>query len=98
MESMTDIIWGNGSNIISKNSFQLDVTHRKDGNSEKYQDIVKIIISEVDLPGLSENKSEWTTENLQKVIVNAFLKCEINSKAPDGDLIAKVSHSGAAGY
>ena len=95
---MSDIIWGNGNNVISKNSFQLDVTHRKDGNSEKYQDIVKIIISDVDLPGLSDNKSEWTVEDLQKVIVNAFLKCEINSKTPEGDLVAKVSHSGAAGY
>ena len=31
-------------------------------------------------------------------IVNAFLKCEVESKTPEGDLIAKVSHSGAAGY
>jgi hypothetical protein len=52
----------------------------------------------VDLPGLSDNKSDWTVENLQSVIVNAFLKCEIDSKTPEGDLIAKVSHSGAAGY
>ena len=98
MENMSDIIWGNGSSIISKSRFQLDVTHRKDGNSEKYDDVVKIVISDVDLPGLSDNKSEWTTEELEKVIVNAFLKCEINSKTPEGDLIAKVSHSGAAGY
>ena len=95
---MSDIIWGNGSNIISENSFQLDITHRKDGNSEKYQDTVKIIISDVDLPGLSNNKLEWTIEDLQKVIVDAFLKCEINSKTPEGNLVAKVSHSGAAGY
>ena len=95
---MSDIICGNGKNIISKDSFQLDVTHRKDGNSEKYPDTVKIIISGVDLPGLSDNKTEWTVENLQNVIVNAFLKCEIDSKTQEGDLIAKVSHSGAAGY
>ena len=95
---MPDIIWGNGKNVISKDSFELTVTHRQNGNSEEYQDIVKIIISDVDLPGLSDNESEWTKENLQKVIVNAFLKCEINSKTPEGDLIAKVSHSGAAGY
>ena len=84
--------------LFQKVAFQLDVTHRKDGNSEKYEDVVKIVISDVDLPGLSDNKSEWTTEELEKVIVNAFLKCEINSKTPEGDLIAKVSHSGAAGY
>ena len=95
---MTDIIWGNGQKIISTDSFQINVTHRKDGNSDEYPDSVKIIISGVDLPGLSDNKSDWTIENLQSVIVNAFLKCEIDSKTPDGDLIAKVSHSGAAGY
>ena len=95
---MTDIIWGNGEKIISTDSFQINVTHRKDGNSDKYPDSVKIIISGVDLPGLSDNKSDWTVENLQSVIVNAFLKCEIDSKTPEGDLIAKVSHSGAAGY
>ena len=95
---MTDIIWGNGQKIISTDSFQINVTHRKDGNSEEYPDSVKIIISGVDLPGLSDNKSDWTVENLQGVIVNAFLKCEIDSKTPEGDLIAKVSHSGAAGY
>ena len=95
---MTDIIWGNGEKIISTDSFQINVTHRKDGNSDEYPDSVKIIISGVDLPGLSDNKSDWTIENLQSVIVNAFLKCEIDSKTPEGDLIAKVSHSGAAGY
>jgi hypothetical protein len=95
---LTDIIWGNGQKIISTDSFQINVTHRKDGNSDEYPDSVKIIISGVDLPGLSDNKSDWTVENLQSVIVNAFLKCEIDSKTPEGDLIAKVSHSGAAGY
>ena len=95
---MTDIIWGKGQKIISTDSFQINVTHRKDGNSDEYPDSVKIIISGVDLPGLSDNKSDWTVENLQSVIVNAFLKCEIDSKTPEGDLIAKVSHSGAAGY
>jgi hypothetical protein len=57
---MTDIIFGNGNNIISTESFQLDVTHKKDGNFKKYNDIEKIIISSVDLPGLSDNKSEGT--------------------------------------
>ena len=95
---MTDIIWGTVTKVIANNKFEINVTHRKDGNSDEYPDSVKIIISGVDLPGLSDNKSDWTVENLQSVIVNAFLKCEIDSKTPEGDLIAKVSHSGAAGY
>jgi len=54
---MTDIIWGNGQKIISTDSFQINVTHRKDGNYDEYPDSIKIIISGVDLPGLSDNKS-----------------------------------------
>ena len=95
---MPDVIWGNGKNVISKDSFELTVTHRQNGNSEEYQDVVKIIISDVDLPGLSDNKSNWEIDDLQKVIVDSFLKCEISSKTSDGDLVCKVSHSGAAGY
>jgi hypothetical protein len=95
---MTDTIWGNGKNIISKDSFELTVTHRQNGNSEEYQDIVKIMISDVDLPGLSDNKANWEIDDLQKVIVGSFLKCEISSKTSEGGLISKVSHSGAAGY
>ena len=77
---MTDIIWGNGQKIISTDSFQINVTHRKDGNYDEYPDSVKIIISGVDLPGLSDNKSNWEIDDLQKVIVGSFLKCEITSK------------------
>ena len=95
---MTDTIWGNGKNIVSKDSFELTVTHRQNGNSEEYQDIVKIMISDVDLPGLSDNKANWEIDDLQKVIVGSFLKCEISSKTSEGGLISKVSHSGAAGY
>ena len=95
---MSDVIWGNGKNVISKDTFELTVTHRQNGNSEEYQDAVKIIISDVDLPGLSDNKSSWKIDDLQKVIVGSFLKCEIDSKTSEGDLISKVSHSGAAGY
>ena len=55
--------------LFQKIAFQLDVTHRKDGNSEKYQDTVKIIISGVDLPGLSDNESEWTVEMILKKLL-----------------------------
>ena len=50
-KNMTDIIWGNGTKIISTISFEMNVTHRKDGNSDKYNDVEKITISDVDLPG-----------------------------------------------
>jgi hypothetical protein len=37
------MIWGNGSSILSDDSFVISVTHRKDGNKKDYSDNEKII-------------------------------------------------------
>ena len=95
---MTDIIWGNGSEILSSNSFILNVTHRKNGNKQEYSDVEKIKIVEADIPGLPLNESEWNPEILGKCTHEAFLKCEIKSRDESGMILAKVSHSGAGGY
>ena len=93
-----DIIWGNGTSVLSNNSLVLNVTHQKNGNKEKYNEIEKIRITEADLPGLPQNDSEWSEESLKTSILDAFLKCEINSRDESGILLAKVSHSGVGGY
>ena len=95
---MTDIIWGNGSKVLSANSFLLNVTHRKDGNKQDYSDSEKIIITSADLPGLPQNQSDWNEESLKTCVIDAFLKCEVNKRDETGVILAKVSHSGAGGY
>jgi len=95
---MTDIIWGNDSEILSSDSFVLNVTHRKDGNKENYSDVEKIKIVDADIPGLPQNQSDWNVENLKSCTIDAFLKCEIDSRDESGILLAKVSHSGTGGY
>lgn len=95
---MNDIIWGNGSKALSKDSFELNVTHRKDGNENDYSDIEKIHIIEADIPGLSHDVSEWSIDALDSTIKDAFLKCEIKGKSSEGLLESKVSHSGVGGY
>ena len=95
---MTDIIWGNGVDILSGNSFVINVTHRKNGNKKDYSDTENVKIVEAELPGLPYNESDWDLESLKSCIVNAFLKCEVNDREESGMLIAKVSHSGAGGY
>ena len=95
---MTDIIWGNGSKVLSDNSFVLKVTHRKDGNKHDYSDSEKIIIIAADLPGLPHNESDWDEEKLKTCVIDAFLKCEVSKRDETGILLGKVSHSGAGGY
>ncbi|MDH3203400.1 MAG: hypothetical protein OEL81_01825 [Nitrosopumilus sp.] len=95
---MTDIIWGNGSKVLSANSFLLDVTHRKDGNKQDYSDSEKITMTSADLPGLPQNQSDWDEESLKTCVIDAFLKCEVSQRDETGVILAKVSHSGAGGY
>jgi len=95
---MTDIIWGNGSKVLSANSFLLNVTHRKDGNKHDYSDSEKITMTSADLPGLPQNQSNWDEESLKTCVIDAFLKCEVSKRDETGVILAKVSHSGAGGY
>ena len=94
---MTDIIWGNGTKILSKDSFVLNVTHKKNGNKNQYSESEKVTISTADLPGLPYEKENWNEESLRSCVIDAFLKCEID-RIEEGGLVAKVSHSGAGGY
>ena len=95
---MADIIWGNGKMVLSKNSFEISVTHRKDGNKQDYSDVEKIRIAEADVPGLPHNEEDRTEDIMKSCLIDAFLKCEIFSKEDSGILSAKVSHSGVGGY
>ncbi len=95
---MGDIIWGNGSNVLSADSFVLNVTHKKNGNRDAYSDTEKVTITSADLPGMPRNKDEWTAESLRACVVDAFLKCEVERRDEAGSILGKVSHSGAGGY
>ena len=95
---MTDIIWGNGANVLSNDTFVLNVTHKKNGNNQNYSDTEKIKIVEADIPGLPHAKTDWSEEHLKSCVHNAFLKCEIEQRGDSGILSAKVSHSGVGGY
>ena len=96
--TMGDIIWGNGSSVLSASSFVLSVTHRKNGNRGDYADTEKIIVTSADLPGMPRNMADWTQESLGRCVVDAFLKCEVEQRDESGTVVGKVSHSGAGGY
>lgn len=94
---MTDIIWGNVSKILSNNNIEINVTHRKDGNQNDYQDLEKILIQETDIVTIPTDPNQRTIPILEQYLMNQFVKCEISKR--DGDfLLANVSHSGQGGY
>ncbi len=95
---MTDIIWGNIGKIVSGQIFELNLTHRKDGNDNDYSDMEKIKFTETDIVTLPVNPSECTKEQAEQVLPGLFVKCEIKERDGDGCLVASISHSGQGGY
>ncbi|MFB5631663.1 MAG: hypothetical protein ACE5RN_08770 [Nitrosopumilaceae archaeon] len=95
---MTDIIWGNVGKVLSGQIFELNLTHRKDGNKNDYSDIEKIKIIETDIVTLPANPSDCTKEQVEQVLSGLFVKCEIKERGDEGNLLASISHSGQGGY
>lgn len=94
---MTDIIWGNAIKIISDSIFELNVTHKKNGNKNEYSDREIIKLIDVDIPGIT-TIDDSSFQKLNEVLLNQFVKCEVTSRNQDNSLNSKVSHSGVGGY
>ena len=93
-----DIIWGNVGKVLSGQIFELNVTHKKDGNKDNYSEIEKIRITQTDIMSLPVDPNEFTKEQIEENLGGSFVKCEIREKENDGILTSVVSHSGQGGY
>lgn len=93
-----DIIWGTVGKVLSGQVFELNLTHRKDGNKNTYSDIEKIKIIETDFGSLPLDINNFTKKLVEENILDAFVKCEIKDKDSEGNYLSSVSHSGQGGY
>ena len=93
-----DIIWGNVIEIVSPVILRLQVTHQKDGNKQDYAEGENINMKSIDIHAIPENPSERKLDEVKQHLDGRFVKCEIESKDENGNLIAAVSHSGQGGY
>ena len=95
---MTDIIWGTLTNVIANNKFEINVTHRKDENTNRYDDNETVIFTEIDIMSLPADPSLRTIQQIEDAIKGKFIKCEVVTRCDDKTLNCKVFHSGAGGY
>ena len=95
---MNDIIWGTATNILSKKSFEINVTHQKEENNSIYSEKEIIEFTETDIMSISVDENLRTIEQIEQGLKDKFIKCEISSRSDQNYLICKVSHSGAGGY
>tara|TARA_B100000029_G_C17332715_1_gene872284 strand:- start:475 stop:762 length:288 start_codon:yes stop_codon:yes gene_type:complete len=95
---MNDIIWGTATKIISTKSFEMNVTHQKEGNALTYSEKEIIEFTETDIMSIPIDENSRTVAQIEQGIKDKFIKCEISSRNDKNHLICKVSHSGAGGY
>ena len=94
---MVDVIWGTVTNIFDENTFEINVTHREKNNKERYEDIERIVIMEIEVPQVPNNTTDRSKEILERNLKEKFVRCDIQQRSDQGYL-AKVSLSGIGGY
>ena len=95
---MTDIIWGTVTKVTTNNKFEINVTHRKDENTNTYDDNEIVIFTDIDIMSLPADPSLRTIKQIEDAIKDKFIKCVVISRSNDRTLDCKVFHSGAGGY
>ena len=95
---MTDIIWGTVTKVTTNNKFEINVTHRKDENTNQYDDNEIVVFTEIDIMSLPADPSLRTIKQIEDAIKDKFIKCVVISRSNDRTLDCKVFHSGAGGY
>ena len=95
---MTDIIWGTVTKVTANNKFEINVTHRKDENTNTYDDNEIVIFTDIDIMSLPADPSLRTIKQIEDAIKDKFIKCVVISRSNDRTLDCKVFHSGAGGY
>ena len=95
---MTDIIWGTVTKIISTNSFEMNISHQKDTNNDIYQDVEELNFTEIDIPSIPVDENSRDILQIEQILKDKFVKCEISGMNSENRLVCTVSHSGAGGY
>ena len=84
-----DIIWGTVGQVLSGQVFELNLTHRKDGNKNTYSDIEKIKISETDFGSLPLDVNHFTKELVEENLSGAFVKL-LTSRGKPPKLVSSI--------
>ena len=83
---MGDGIAGPVVRSISGNAFELDLTHYRKDNQEKYGKLEKIIISKIDNPENPEYK-ETTPEDLERALKGKSVSCNVQYRYENTDAL-----------
>ena len=94
------LVWISGTltTTINKNSFEMNVSNQNVTNQDSYQVVEQIQFTEIDIPSIPLDENSRNIPQIEEILNNKFVKCEISGRNSENKLVCTVSHSGAGGY
>lgn len=83
---MGDGIGGPVIGILSRNTFEMSVTHFRKDNKEQYDKIERIMIAKVDDPE-NPQYEERTQEDLERALKGRFVTCNVQYRDKKTDVL-----------
>jgi endonuclease YncB( thermonuclease family) len=87
---MTDTIRGQVTNIVDGDTFDMKITHVGKINKNKYKNVERIRISDVDEPELNTPTGKKSKDKLKKKLMGKEVRCYIQARESYGRIVAKV--------
>jgi endonuclease YncB( thermonuclease family) len=87
---MIDIIRGPVINIVDGDTFDIEVTHIRKENKNKYNDKERIRIEDIDEPELSSPDEKRSKDKLEKKLKGKEVLCFIVNLDSYGQIVADV--------
>ncbi|MBI4258673.1 MAG: hypothetical protein HY619_06940 [Thaumarchaeota archaeon] len=88
---MSDAIWGDVTQVVDGDTFDIKVTHIGRNNQNSYGDIEGIRIARIDASELPSRPGQRAGDQLERVLRGKFVRCDIGSRDTFGRLVCDVA-------
>lgn len=88
---VSDAIWGDVTQILDSDAFDIKVTYVGRNNQNRYSDNEGIRIARIDSSELPSRPSQLARDQLERVLAGKFVCCNIQSRDKIGRLVCDVS-------
>lgn len=90
-KKMSDVIWGDVTNVVDGDTFDITVTHHGKTNTTKYNAQERIRIAEIDAPELGTAAGARAKATVERALNGKHVRCEIQARDTYHRLVCKVA-------
>lgn len=88
---MADVIWGDVTQVIDGDTFDVNVTHYSRTNAVRYNDRERIRVAGIDAPELRTRFGLRAKQQLERALLGEHVRLNVQSRDVYGRLVCQVS-------